>query len=283
MIVSTIAGTGSSGALIAMQQDLSSGTGGQHFSSSVPAEDLADGIQSLIVQACDSVTDCNGNNVPDTCDLSAGTSNDCNTNDVPDECEADCNGNGIEDSCDIAADPSLDDNGDGIPDSCEVITLTVDTTDVLWTSVPNAIGYDLIRGDLGLLGSSAGNFTTATEECLGNDLVTTSLSNAIVDPFPPGAGSWFIVRGVLGTGNLSYDSFGGASGRRPRHRDRRFGLRLSLRRSTRCPRSRTGGRRTGQFSRRKDVHVRYRVPALEHNAHFREHSPRGASSADLEM
>ncbi|MFQ5414199.1 MAG: hypothetical protein ACE5E6_07045, partial [Phycisphaerae bacterium] len=50
--------------------------------------------------------DCNGNALPDTDDLAAGTSADCNENDIPDECEIDAG--------------ALDDlNGNGVPDICE--------------------------------------------------------------------------------------------------------------------------------------------------------------------
>ena len=49
--------------------------------------------------------DCNGNGVPDSLDISLGTSEDCNFNGSPDE-------------CDIANGTSLDINGDGIPDEC---------------------------------------------------------------------------------------------------------------------------------------------------------------------
>ena len=37
--------------------------------------------------ACGTAPDCNGNGVPDECDLAANTSEDCNRNGVPDECE----------------------------------------------------------------------------------------------------------------------------------------------------------------------------------------------------
>ncbi len=62
--------------------------------------------------------DCNGNGVPDDCDLNSGTSNDCNTNAIPDDCE-DCNGNSLADSCDIADGTSPDCNSNAIPDECE--------------------------------------------------------------------------------------------------------------------------------------------------------------------
>ena len=61
--------------------------------------------------------DCNGNGIPDECDLASGTSADCNGNNIPDGCEIaagstpDCNSNGIPDGCDI--DPT-DPDGDGL-------------------------------------------------------------------------------------------------------------------------------------------------------------------------
>ncbi len=76
------------------------------------------------------VVDCNGNEIPDSCDLdcsalgcppppSCGGSNDCNTNGVPDECEPDCNNNGVADACDIAGETSNDCQPNGVPDDCE--------------------------------------------------------------------------------------------------------------------------------------------------------------------
>ena len=77
--------------------------------------------------------DCNGNTIPDWCDLDCGPtggfchvtgcglSQDCNFNGVPDECEPneDCNGNSVQDICDIAAGTSLDCQPNGVPDECE--------------------------------------------------------------------------------------------------------------------------------------------------------------------
>ena len=84
------------------------------------------------------VNDCNYNDIPDSCDITDGTSNDVNLNGVPDECETDCNENGIPDDweiknalvldcnenmlpdeCDIADGTSTDVNSNGIPDECE--------------------------------------------------------------------------------------------------------------------------------------------------------------------
>jgi hypothetical protein len=73
-----------------------------------------------------SLFDCNGNGIPDDCDLAAGTSDDCNRNGIPDECELalgtsfDCNANGVLDECDILYGTSLDCNGNGVPDECDL-------------------------------------------------------------------------------------------------------------------------------------------------------------------
>ncbi len=61
--------------------------------------------------------DCNGNGVPDECEL---MDNDCNTNGVPDDCELtdnDCNFNGVPDDCE---DNITDCNNNGWIDLCEL-------------------------------------------------------------------------------------------------------------------------------------------------------------------
>ena len=63
--------------------------------------------------------DCNGNGVPDECDLADGSSTDLNGNGIPDECEPDCNGNGIPDDLDLADGTSSDCNTNKVPDECE--------------------------------------------------------------------------------------------------------------------------------------------------------------------
>lgn len=76
--------------------------------------------------------DCNGNGVPDHCDIMDGSSADCDGNGVPDACdpdcnfdgvpdacEPDCNGNGVPDPCDVASGASADCNENGVPDECD--------------------------------------------------------------------------------------------------------------------------------------------------------------------
>ena len=70
--------------------------------------------------------DCNGNGIPDECDIASGQSQDCQWDGVPDECQLednDCNANGIPDECDIASGSSEDLNGNGIPDECEPLCI----------------------------------------------------------------------------------------------------------------------------------------------------------------
>ena len=71
----------------------------------------------------DCTTDCDGDGLPNSYELTAGLATDCNANGVPDNCDADsggadCNLNGIPDSCDIA-NGAADCNANGVPDTCE--------------------------------------------------------------------------------------------------------------------------------------------------------------------
>ncbi len=75
-------------------------------------------------------TDCNGNGVPDECDVANGTSPDCNGNGLSDACDlidltsTDCNANAVPDECDVANGTSPDCNNNGISDVCDVINMT---------------------------------------------------------------------------------------------------------------------------------------------------------------
>ncbi|MCH7994401.1 MAG: IPTL-CTERM sorting domain-containing protein [Planctomycetes bacterium] len=86
--------------------------------------------------------DCNGNQLPDECDIAAGRSEDCDDNGTPDECDPDGDGDTVPDACDICfgADDRIDTDGDGVPDGCDLCPLdspddsdgdgTCDTTDL---------------------------------------------------------------------------------------------------------------------------------------------------------
>ena len=92
-----------------------------------------------VPDACDIAAgtseDCQPNSVPDECDLAGGTSYDCTGNTIPDECEADCNENGIRDDCDIAAGTSMDCNANTSPDECDIAVYT--STDCNSNTMPD--------------------------------------------------------------------------------------------------------------------------------------------------
>lgn len=128
--------------------------------------DFADCNENLVPDAVDifegAVTDCDGNGVPDECELAEGIGDcdnngifdacevdqpglDCNDNGVIDSCEVgtpqapDCNNNGVIDSCEIASGATVDCNFNGVPDSCDIdadpsldcdLSGTLDTCDV---------------------------------------------------------------------------------------------------------------------------------------------------------
>ena len=68
--------------------------------------------------------DCNLDGVLDYLDILEGTSQDCDGNLVPDECDIaagapDCNANAVPDACDIASGASQDLDHDEVPDECQ--------------------------------------------------------------------------------------------------------------------------------------------------------------------
>ncbi len=91
-------------------------------------DDIANGTSAdcdgnVVPDECElSANDCNGTGTLDTCDTTDGTSVDCNANNVPDECEGDCNGTGIPDDCDVLNGTSTDCDSNLVPDECDLIT-----------------------------------------------------------------------------------------------------------------------------------------------------------------
>lgn len=79
----------------------------------------------------------------------------------------------------------------------ERIVLTVGRTELSWTFLTGAGGYDVVRGDLGLLLDTGGDFTAATLECLANDHPTTTLPYTD-EPVADGEGWWLLARGAVG-------------------------------------------------------------------------------------
>jgi len=135
--------------------------------------------------------DCNGNNLADAEEIAQGLAQDCNGNQVPD-------------GCDLAGGAG-DSNANGFLDTCEVGHLDVTLTGLSWTPLAVAAAYDVVAGDLATLVATGGDFSAATQACLADGQAGTVLPHAI-DP-GPGAGLWFLVRGVAGAVNLSLDTF----------------------------------------------------------------------------
>ncbi len=75
-----------------------------------------------------------------------------------------------------------------------------------WPATADATGYDVVKGSLTILGSSAGDFAVSTTGCLANDLESTGTSDDA--PVSSGDGLWYLVRPVNCGGNGTYDSGG---------------------------------------------------------------------------
>ncbi|HOB76165.1 MAG TPA: matrixin family metalloprotease [Phycisphaerae bacterium] len=85
--------------------------------------------------------DCNGNGVPDTVDVSVGTSRDCNGNGQPDECE-----------------PGWDEDGDGLSDFCE------------WSHGDFDLDGDVDQSDFGILQRCLGLLPAPGSDCARAEL-----------------------------------------------------------------------------------------------------------------
>lgn len=91
--------------------------------------------------------------------------------------------------------------GDPTPSATPVVTVQEDRVE--WTPVANATGYDVVRGDLGTLLGTRGDFTAATAQCLANDYAPAALPYTSVPA--RGQASWFLVRWVTTAQVGTYD------------------------------------------------------------------------------
>jgi len=83
------------------------------------------------------------------------------------------------------------------------LKLAVSKTRLWWSSVSGATQYDVVRGDLQALFSSRGNFTTAVQGCLADNLAQTYWLHSGAPA--PGQGTWYLVRKVTAGGPGTYD------------------------------------------------------------------------------
>jgi hypothetical protein len=108
---------------------------------------------------------------------------------------------GLDEDCNQIAD-----DGIGAPTDRPTLTEGKDgaTAFLSWNASAGATGYDVVKGNLGMLRSSAGNFTTSTTACLENDVVGLTSQDSRAPG--PGAGLWHLVRAVSSCGGAgSYD------------------------------------------------------------------------------
>jgi len=77
---------------------------------------------------------------------------------------------------------------------------------LFWTGVLGATGYDIVRGSLAALRTGGGDFTSAVDDCLANDLPATVIDASDVPN--AGDGWWFLARPLSPAGPGSYDGEG---------------------------------------------------------------------------
>jgi hypothetical protein len=138
--------------------------------------------------------------------ICAGDCNDARAATHPGAVE---NCNGVDDDCsgvvDDAAPPT------GVP----AVVVAENNGDAImsWAAVPASTGYDVVRGSLATLASTAGDYSQATNLCLADNSVTSS----VLDHAIPVAGDsfWYLVRPLNCGGAGSYDA-GGAHQAAPR-------------------------------------------------------------------
>ena len=114
---------------------------------------------------------------------------------------------------DYPADRECDSPYDTSEAAEEIPFLSVDSRSLFWSMVADAVGYDVVYGDLQQLASSGGDFALAGTSCLGDDLPDLTLPLSLLPR--ERQGYWFLVRAVRTKSNGTYDS-GGAGQAAPR-------------------------------------------------------------------
>lgn len=84
-----------------------------------------------------------------------------------------------------------------------LLWLDVSPSVLSWGAIADATGYDIVRGDLGVLHESGGNLAAATVECLVDG--ETELSLAYAATPAPGHGFYFLARSEAGQIQETWD------------------------------------------------------------------------------
>lgn len=90
-----------------------------------------------------------------------------------------------------------------VPNGIPAIGLT-SKVQLSWPSLAGASGYDVVRGSLNTLRTSAGNFAAATTACLADNQSPPSLGDATSPAL--GTGYFYLVRGTSCSGSGTYDT-----------------------------------------------------------------------------
>ena len=109
--------------------------------------------------------------------------------------------NGIDDNCDGTVDNPAAPSGTS---AVVLQNLGGGAARLNWSAVPTATKYDLVRGSLQGLKSSGGDFSVATTDCLGDDLLVTTADDGTV----PAAnqGLFYLIRAANCGASGSYNS-----------------------------------------------------------------------------
>jgi hypothetical protein len=178
---------------------------------------VATGDSMIVWGGFDDTSEVNSGGIYGLCSATDGDGDGYST------CDGDCNDgnddihpgavelcNGIDDDCDDAIDEGI------LPPTGRpnVFVGKVGTvTDLSWAPIAGATGYDMVKGNLGPLRNSGGNFAANTKACVANDLPATTVQDTEVPP--PTGGLWFILRAVNCGGDGTYDEEpGGQQGSR---------------------------------------------------------------------
>jgi hypothetical protein len=97
-----------------------------------------------------------------------------------------------------------------VVEPCDALTLFVESDSLLWTrpnQAPRA-EFDVVRGDLGSLLDTGGDFTVATLDCLAEDRGSAFMDFG--DDPAPGEGFWMLVREVIEGAGGTYDEPSGS-------------------------------------------------------------------------